>query len=86
MHSVMNSLFAKATLKTSELKQSIFEVPMKHLSDPKNSVMRNKVEKMALQNGMIYLKDTSGTNIDIQIFDTDKIDFSKTDFEYKARL
>jgi hypothetical protein len=31
---------------------------------------------------MIYLKDTSGTNIDVQIFDTDKIDFSKTDFKY----
>ena len=85
MHSVMNSLFAKATLKTSELKQSIFET-YEALSDPKNSVMRNKVEKMALQSGMIYLKDTSGTNIDIQIFDTDKMDFSKTDFEYKESV
>ena len=38
--------------------------------------MRNKVEKSALQNGMIYIPDTSGTNIDVQIFDTAKIDFS----------
>jgi hypothetical protein len=27
---------------------------------------------------MIYIKDTSGTNIDVQIFDTSKIDFSET--------
>ena len=31
---------------------------------------------------MIYIKDTSGTNIDVQIFDTSKIDFSKTDLNY----
>lgn len=28
---------------------------------------------------MIFIKDTSGTNIDVQIFDTAKIDLSKTD-------
>lgn len=81
MHSVMNSLFAKGTLKNSDLKKDIFEI-YETLSDPKNALMRNKVEKSALQNGMIYIKDTSGTNIDVQIFDTDKIDFSKTEFKY----
>ncbi|WP_138432524.1 DUF6909 family protein [Winogradskyella algicola] len=81
MHSVMNSLFAKGTLRGEEAKRNIFEV-FETLSSPKSSAMRNKVEKSALQNGMIYIKDTSGTNIDVQIFDTDKIDFSKTDFNY----
>ncbi|WP_111683206.1 DUF6909 family protein [Winogradskyella tangerina] len=81
MHSVMNSLFAKGTLKGADAKKDIFEV-FETLSNPNNSAIRNKVEKSALQNGMIYIKDTSGTNIDVQIFDTDKIDFSKTDFEY----
>ncbi len=81
MHSVMNSLFAKGTLKGADTKKNIFEI-YETLSDQKSFVMRNKVEKSALQNGMIYIKDTSGTNIDVQIFDTDKIDFSKTDFEY----
>ncbi|MAB48722.1 MAG: hypothetical protein CMC05_08840 [Flavobacteriaceae bacterium] len=81
MHSVMNSLFAKGTLKGTDTKKNIFEI-YETLSDQKSFVMRNKVEKSALQNGMIYIKDTSGTNIDVQIFDTDKIDFSKTDFEY----
>ena len=81
MHSVMNSLFTTATLKTSEAKKDIFEI-YKSLSDPSNQNARNKVEKFALQNGMIYIKDTSGTNIDVQIFDTNKIDFTKTKFKY----
>ena len=81
MHSVMNSLFAKGTLKGADSKKDIYET-YEILSDSKNSALRNKVEKSALQNGMIYIKDTSGTNIDVQIFDTDKIDFSKSEFNY----
>ena len=81
MHSVMNSIFTKGTLKASETKKDIFEV-YEALSSSINIAMRNKVEKLALQNGMLYIKDASGTNIDVQIFDTDKIDFSKTNFEY----
>ncbi len=81
MHSVMNSLFAKGTLKGADASKDIFET-YETLSDSKNSNLRNKVEKSALQNGMLYIKDTSGTNIDVQIFDTDKIDFSKSEFNY----
>ncbi|MDP5081742.1 MAG: hypothetical protein NWP87_03730 [Winogradskyella sp.] len=81
MHSVMNSLFAKGALKGADAKKTIFET-YEALSDSKNVTLRNKVEKLALQNGMLYIKDTSGTNIDVQIFDTDKIDFSKSDFKY----
>ena len=81
MHSVMNSIFAKTTLKEPDAKKDIFKI-YEALSDGKNAAMRNKVEKTALQNGMIYIKDSSGTNIDVQIFDTDKIDFSKTAFNY----
>ena len=81
MHSVMNSLFAKGTFKGADSKKDIFET-YETLSDSKNRILRNKVEKSALQNGMLYIKDTSGTNIDVQIFDTDKIDFSKSEFKY----
>ncbi|WP_179353352.1 DUF6909 family protein [Winogradskyella vidalii] len=81
MHSVMNSLFAKGTLKGADAKKDIFQT-YEALSESKNSLLRNKVEKSALQSGMIQINDTSGTNIDIQIFDTDKIDFSKTEFKY----
>lgn len=81
MHSVMNTLFAKGTLKGVDAKKDIFQT-YETLSNSKNVILRNKVEKSALQNGMISIIDTSGTNIDIQIFDTDKIDFSKTEFKY----
>lgn len=81
MHSVMNSIFALSTLKSKDSKKDIFN-HYEALSNSKNAAMRNKVEKTALQNGMIYIEDKSGTNIDVQIFDTDKIDFSKTGFTY----
>lgn len=78
MHSVMNSLFAPQALKSLAAKKDIFQV-YEALSQAENEALRNKVEKTALQNGMIYIKDTSGTNIDVQIFDTSKADISKTD-------
>ena len=72
MHSVMNSLFAKSTLKnefpdTDSLR--IFEA----LSSSGNIALRKKVTDVATKNGMISVDDTSGTNIDVQIFDTAKI-------------
>ncbi len=80
MHSVMNSIFAPVALKTLTSKKDIFEV-YEAISQKENETLRNKITKEALQRGMTYIKDTSGTNIDVQIFDTEKIDFSKTDIE-----
>ena len=76
MHSVMNTLFVPIALKSELKKASVFEV-YEALSEDKNSVLRNKVSKSALDNGMYYLKDESGTNINVQIFDMSKIDTSK---------
>ncbi len=69
MHSVMNSLFARKALKTDEKKLEVF----KKLSQSKNEKLREKVREFALKNGMIEVKDFSGANIDVQIFDTEKI-------------
>ncbi len=85
MHSVMNSLFASQALKTLAKKKTIFEV-YEALSEKNNEELRNKVTKEALQNGMIYISDSSGTNIDVQIFDTAKIDFSKVDIDISERF
>jgi hypothetical protein len=85
MHSVMNSLFAPQALKTLKAKKTIFEV-YEALSQKDNQALRNKVTKEALQRGMIYIPDTAGTYIDVQIFDTAKIDFSKTDIEVSKKL
>lgn len=78
MHSVMNTLYAPNALKSLVSKKDIFEV-YEALSKKQNGDLSNKVSKEALQNGMIYIEDSSGTNINVQIIDTSKIDFSKID-------
>ncbi|NNK26734.1 MAG: hypothetical protein HKP06_00685 [Flavobacteriaceae bacterium] len=78
MHSVMNTLFAPSALRTLKSKKDIFEV-YKDLSEDVNNSLCTKVTKNALQNGMIPIEDSSGTNINVQIFDTAKMDLSKTD-------
>ncbi len=82
MHSVMNTLFASGILKPKREKKDVFEV-YESLSNKENESLRNKVTKEALNQGMIYIKDTSGTNIDVQIFDTCKMNLSKVDLDVK---
>ena len=79
MHSVMNSIFATQVLKTKYKEKSDFFI-YEELSKSGADEVRNLVEAVALKNGMISLPDTSGTNIDVQIFDTSKIDLSKSAF------
>ncbi len=83
MHSVMNSLFAKAAL-TSEFSDAdsldIFEA----LSSAGNAELRKKVTELAEINGMISIDDTSGTNIDVQIFDTAKIKVNNCSYEFST--
>tara|TARA_B100000768_G_scaffold179503_2_gene197317 strand:- start:612 stop:1433 length:822 start_codon:yes stop_codon:yes gene_type:complete len=74
----MNTLHAPKALKTLCAKHDIFTV-YDHLSKGENELLRNKVKQAALKEGMIYIQDTSGTNIDVQIFDTSKIDFSNSE-------
>ncbi|WP_397364186.1 DUF6909 family protein [Olleya sp. R77988] len=80
LHSVMNTLFAPIALKAECSKNEVFKI-YEDLSDSKNQNLRNKVTKKALLQGMVYIEDTSGTNIDVQIFDTSKIDLTKTDLK-----
>jgi hypothetical protein len=84
MHSVMNSVFAPHVLKAKYKDRDNFFL-FEDLSKSGNNALRDKVEEFALKNGMIAMPDTSGTNIDVQVFDTEKIDFSKTAFP-KAQL
>jgi len=80
MHSVMNTLFAPNALKSLASKNDIFEV-YEAISHKDNKDLRDKVTKEALQKGMLYIQDESGTNINVQVFDTAKIDFSKVDID-----
>ncbi|WP_026725438.1 DUF6909 family protein [Flavobacterium sasangense] len=79
MHSVMNSIFAEPVLGKKYKNTPEFQI-FEDLSSSANKDLRKKVEDFALQQGMISLPDASGTNIDVQIFDTAKIDLTKTIF------
>ena len=80
MHSVMNSIYAPVVLPTQIVDNdpiSLFEL----LSKDDNEDLRKQVKQFASKNGLTYIKDTSGTNINVQVIDTAKIDLSKTDYE-----
>ena len=79
MHSVMNSIFAPSLLASKYKGKEEYQI-YEDLSASANKELRKKVEDFALQNGMISLPDSSGTNIDVQIFDTAKFDWKKTAF------
>jgi len=79
MHSVMNSLYAASALP----KQVKSDNPLhlyQLLSVDSNEDLRRLVKEHAAKNGLYYLKDTSGTNINVQIIDTEKIDFQNSPF------
>ena len=69
MHSVMNSFFATNALKEEFPNASKLEI-YEALSAPGNEALRLKVREFAEANGMLSIPDSSGTNIDVQIFDT----------------
>tara|TARA_B100001765_G_C19504722_1_gene341848 strand:- start:2177 stop:3013 length:837 start_codon:yes stop_codon:yes gene_type:complete len=67
----MNSLFAKRAL-SKEFPEGESLKIYEALSSSANGKLRKKVTNLAQKNGMIAIDDFSGTNIDIQIFDTAK--------------
>ena len=80
MHSVMNTIYAKSALPKEAKNNKDFDL-FEHLSNDSNEPLRKKVKKHASENGLIYIKDTSGTNINVQVIDSSKISFEDTPFE-----
>ncbi len=82
MHSVMNTLYTPFAFKTELKKKKPLDI-YEQLSDSANGQLRNKVMKAALDKGMIFIEDRSGTNIDVQIFDTSQLEegFNNTTFK-----
>jgi len=74
LHSVMNTLYAQKALQKRCKDNDIFSV-YEELSADKNTDLRNKIKALALKEGMTYIDDKSGTNIDVQVIDTAKVDF-----------
>ncbi|GAB7256068.1 DUF6909 family protein [Polaribacter sp. OB-PA-B3] len=79
MHSVLNSVYAKNALPKEAKNLKGFEL-YQLLSNADSKPLQKKVKDFATANGLIYLKDTSGTNINVQIIDTAKIDFDILSF------
>lgn len=80
MHSVMNSIFATYVMK-GEMEVSEEVEVYEELSKPENKALRNLVRERAEKEGMVFLSGDSGTNIDVQIFDTAKIKLDQTNFK-----
>jgi len=73
LHSVMNAIYGKAALKDRKKAIASLESLARELSDDSGEPLRKKIKQYALKNGMYQIDDTSGTNISVQIFDTQKI-------------
>jgi hypothetical protein len=77
MHSVKNMVFANDALN----KKGTKEVDYKLFADISNKKdLQNKVLDYAEKQGMIYIDDNSGSNIDVQIIDLAKTELKNTVF------
>lgn len=80
MHSVLNSIYAPKALPEESQKYPGLEL-FQLLSNDGSDHLHKKIKKYASQNGLIYIKDKSGTNINVQVIDTSKIDFETIPFQ-----
>jgi hypothetical protein len=80
MHSVLNSIYAKGALPKEAKNLKGFEL-YQLLSNADSKPLQKKVKNYASHNGLIYIEDSSGTNINVQIIDTDKINFDVSSFK-----
>ncbi len=85
MHSVMNSIYAPIVL-PQQIKDKNLISLFQLLSKDENEDLRHQVKEFAGENGLIYIKDNSGTNINVQVIDTEKIAISKTQYKLENSL
>ncbi len=82
MHSVLNAIYAESAIKEKAKTNKGFKL-FELLSNENSKPLQVKVKNHASKNGLIYLKDTSGTNINVQIIDIDKIKGGNSAFAIK---
>ncbi|QXP71430.1 hypothetical protein H0I29_04925 [Polaribacter sp. R2A056_3_33] len=80
MHSVLNSIYAKGALPKEAEEYEGFGL-FQLLSNSDSKPLQKAVKEYASENGLIYIKDTSGTNINVQVIDTEKINFEDSPYE-----
>ncbi len=76
LHSVMNSLFAKAALARQRPEGDLMTLA-EELSLDKGNGLGQKVMDYALKHGMYLVEDTSGTSIQVQLFDLEKVPLAR---------
>lgn len=79
MHSVSNMVYAFDAMKKKFSDVNEFDI-YKDLSSSKNKELRDTVSQYSINNGLVFIPDTSGTNIDVQIIDLKKVDLKNTAF------
>jgi hypothetical protein len=84
MHSVLNSLFASNALNKEFQNRPALEI-FEALSAPESGKLREKVAQVARKYGMIELADVSGTNIDVQIFDSAHLTSKVSEYTSKEK-
>ncbi|MEM9328200.1 MAG: hypothetical protein AAGA85_21210 [Bacteroidota bacterium] len=72
MHSVMNTLYGFEALKEENPFVSLKDLAFA-TSQPDNGDLRNQISEFALVHGMHEIKDTSGTNLTVQIIDVGQL-------------
>ena len=77
MHSVKNMLFANDALKKKVTKEADYTL-YEDISSKKE--LRDKVLDFAVNKGLIYIDDNSGSNIDVQLIDLSKVELKNTPF------
>lgn len=80
MHSVLNSIYGSNALPKEAKNKVGFEL-FQLLSSEESKPLHKKIKDYASKNGLIYIKDTSGTNINVQVIDSKKINFEETSFK-----
>ncbi|MEM6965486.1 MAG: hypothetical protein AAF573_12015 [Bacteroidota bacterium] len=85
LHSVLNTIFAKAALQ-SKLKSKTFDDIIIKLSQQKNDKLQELVRSSALKNGMTEMTDETGVNIGVQIFDCAAIPVNNLPVAVKCQL
>lgn len=79
MHSVLNALYAPDCLPKLVNPDDVYDIYRK-LSDDANDDLRKEVYKYAAKNGLYFIDTTSGTNIQVQVIDTEKLNLKRWEF------
>jgi hypothetical protein len=82
MHSVMNCVFSRTVFENSMPDASLEDIA-RELSISANAALRQEVEQVAADHGMVSIPDSTGTNIPVQIIDMSTVDLDQIHPEIK---